>query len=114
MIVDEFFLPTQATAEYLYKKHFTRKHIWKVVEAFRISFRGQEFQNLQEKFKLVMGKEFATNAPKKETGKALKTIMEEKSHGSKDGIKKAQQAKHQEGNLTKEQAIKQYHLRCGR
>lgn len=45
----------------------------------------------------------------KETGKALKTIMEEKSHGSKDGIKKAQQAKHQEGTLTKEQAIAWYH-----
>jgi len=105
MIVDDEFLPTQATAEYLYKKHFTRKHIWKVVEAFRISFRGQEFQNLQEKFKLVMKKEFATNAPKKETGKALKMVLAKQTNKSKDGAKKAQQAKNTPTNEAMQKAM---------
>ena len=44
----------------------------------------------------------------KETGKALKTVMEEKSHSSKDGAKKAQQAKQQEGTFTKAEAIAWY------
>lgn len=50
----------------------------------------------------------------KETGKALKEILKQKSHGSKDGTKKAQEAKQQDNILTQDEAIKQYHSRCGR
>lgn len=107
MIVDDEFLPTQATAEYLYKKHFTRKHIWKVVEKFRISFAGQEFQNIQEKFKSVMKKEFATNAPVKPNNS--KEIIEKREkdfkNKSTDGAQRAQEAKQQEGILTQEEVL---------
>ena len=93
MIVDNDFIPTAATADYLYKANYTREKIWEVVQKFRINFKGQEFANLQEKFKEVMKKEFPTNQPDKEDDNVIDFMKEVKSHKSPNSDKLMKAAK---------------------
>lgn len=109
MIVDETFLPTKSTAEYLYKNNYTRPHIWDIVKKFRIYFKGQEFQNIQEKFKTVMKKEFATGAPQK----PIEDCELDLSHRSEDSIERADEVKQTAHIMSRDEAINWYNQRRG-
>lgn len=108
-IVDRDYVPTETTVLYLEKKHFTRQHIWSIVKKFRTNFGGQEFQNIDEKFKKVMKLEFATNAPEKK----IKPFEIDLSHKSKDSEQKAAEVKEGEPMFTKAEAIEEYERRRG-
>lgn len=112
-VVDKFYVPKDATIECLKKNNFTREHIWKVVKQFRVSFRGKEYKDIEQKFKDVMSKEFATDAPAKpdNSKEIISTRNTDLENKSKDGADRAQEAKGQEGILTKEQAIFEYDSR---
>lgn len=104
MMVDKDYVPTETSIVYLENKHYTRKHIWDIVQKFRINFNGQEFQNIEEKFKKVMCKEFATNTPKK----PIDNSNPDRSHKSKDSAIRAANVKKQSTGMTKQQAIAWY------
>lgn len=109
MIIDRDFLPTETTLDYLYKINYTKEHIWAIVQKFRINFGGQEFQNVQEKFKTVMKKEFATNAPEKK----IKPFEIDLSHKSDKSEEKAAEVKENAPMFTKAEAIEEYERRRG-
>lgn len=113
MIVDKFYIPSDIAILYLKKKHYTRDHICEVLKKFRVSFNGKEYKDINEKFKKVMKLEFATNTPKKETGKALKEVLAKQTNKSQDGEQRAQETKQQECIMTQAEVKDFYNKRNG-
>jgi len=56
-------------------------------------FGGQKIEGASSLYNSWVREETPRAKKEKETGKALKTLMKEKSHGSQDGQQRAQQAK---------------------
>lgn len=79
----------------------------KVCTAFIERHLGKDLEHASSDYYKMLCKEAADNIKPKDDG-ALGLIQDAKSHKSEDGIERAQEAKTQEGVMTKAEAIAWY------
>lgn len=112
-VVDKFYSPEMTVIDNLVNKHYPKTQLRKLLKLFRTNFEGREYKDIDAKFKEVVLKEQAQAVPEKPNNS--KDIIKERAtdleNKSEDGAERAQEAKQQEGILTKEQAIFEYDSR---
>lgn len=109
-IVDKFYSPEMTIIDSLVTKHYPKTQLRKILKLFRTNFRGQEFKDVDAKFKKVVLLEQAQNKPLKpdDTQEIIKKRKKDLENQSKDGAKKAQAAQQQAGVMTQKQAIQAF------
>jgi len=114
-IVDKFYSPEMTIIDSLVTKHYPKTQLRKILKLFRTNFRGQEFKDVDAKFKKVVLLEQAQNKPLKpdDTQEIIKKRKKDLENQSKDGAKKAQAAQQQAGVMTQKQAIQAFNDQIG-
>lgn len=115
-VVDKLYVPNLQLIDLLVTKYYPKPQLRKILKLFRTNFRGREYKDIDAKFKKVVLLEQAQNKPLKpdDSKEIIKKRKKDLENQSKDGAKKAQQAQQQDNILTQDEAIKEYHSRCGR
>lgn len=109
-IVDKFYTPEMSLIDLLVTKHYPKPQLRKLLKLFRINFKGREYKDIDAKFKEVVLKEQAQAMPDKPDNSKdiIKTRAVDLKNKSNDGAIRAQEAKQQEGIMTKQEAINWY------
>ena len=94
-VVDKLYVPNIQLIDLLLTKHYPKTQLRKLLKLFRTNFRGREYKDIDAKFKEVVLKEQAQNKPLKpdDSQEIIKKRKKSIENQSKDGAKKAQQAK---------------------